>query len=53
MTSETKIVRVTIGGYVQGVGYRAWLEREARAGGVIGPLGLPQPRQEIAAIPDQ
>ncbi len=36
MTRETKIVRVTIGGYVQGVGYRAWMEREARAGGVRG-----------------
>ncbi|MFZ0495068.1 MAG: acylphosphatase, partial [Methylocella sp.] len=36
MTSETKIVRVTIGGYVQGVGYRAWMEMEARAAGVRG-----------------
>jgi acylphosphatase len=36
MTSETKIVRITIGGYVQGVGYRAWMEREARALGVRG-----------------
>jgi acylphosphatase len=36
MTSETKIVRVTIGGDVQGVGYRAWMEREARALGVRG-----------------
>jgi acylphosphatase len=36
MTSETKIVRVTIGGDVQGVGYRAWMEMEARAGGVRG-----------------
>ena len=36
MMSETKIVRVTIGGYVQGVGYRAWMEMEARAGGVRG-----------------
>ena len=36
MTGETKIVRVTIGGYVQGVGYRAWMEMEARAGGVRG-----------------
>jgi len=36
MTSETKIVRVTIGGDVQGVGYRAWMEREARAAGVRG-----------------
>jgi acylphosphatase len=30
------IVRVTIGGDVQGVGYRAWMEMEARAGGVRG-----------------
>jgi acylphosphatase len=36
MTSETKIVRVTIGGDVQGVGYRAWMQMEARAGGVRG-----------------
>jgi acylphosphatase len=36
MTSETKIVRLTIGGDVQGVGYRAWIEREARAAGVRG-----------------
>jgi acylphosphatase len=36
MTSETKIVRVMIGGDVQGVGYRAWIEREARAAGVRG-----------------
>jgi acylphosphatase len=36
MTGETKIVRVTIGGDVQGVGYRAWIEREARAAGVRG-----------------
>jgi acylphosphatase len=36
MTSETKIVRVTIGGDVQGVGYRAWMETEARAAGVRG-----------------
>jgi acylphosphatase len=36
MKSETKIVRVTIGGDVQGVGYRAWMEMEARAGGVRG-----------------
>ncbi len=36
MTSEPKIVRVTIGGDVQGVGYRAWIEREARAAGVRG-----------------
>jgi acylphosphatase len=36
MTSEAMIVRVTIGGDVQGVGYRAWMEREARALGVRG-----------------
>ncbi len=36
MTGATKIVRVTIGGDVQGVGYRAWIEMEARAGGVRG-----------------
>jgi acylphosphatase len=36
MTSETKIVRMTIGGDVQGVGFRAWMEREARALGVRG-----------------
>ena len=36
MTSETKIVRVTIGGDVQGVGYRAWMEREACAACVRG-----------------
>jgi acylphosphatase len=36
MTGAEKIVRVTIGGDVQGVGYRAWMEREARAGGVSG-----------------
>jgi acylphosphatase len=36
MTSAEKIVRVTIGGDVQGVGYRAWMERKARAAGVRG-----------------
>ena len=36
MTGHQMIVRVTIGGYVQGVGYRAWMEMEARAGGVRG-----------------
>jgi acylphosphatase len=36
MTSEAKVVRVTIGGDVQGVGYRAWIEREARARGIRG-----------------
>ncbi len=30
------IVRVKIGGNVQGVGYRAWMEIEARARGVAG-----------------
>jgi acylphosphatase len=36
MTGAEKIVRVTIGGDVQGVGYRAWMERKARAAGVRG-----------------
>jgi acylphosphatase len=36
MTSEAMIVRVTIGGDVQGVGYRVWLQMEARAAGVRG-----------------
>ncbi len=36
MTRQYMIVRVTIGGRVQGVGYRAWMEMEARAGGVRG-----------------
>jgi acylphosphatase len=36
MKSETKIVRVTIGGDVQGVGYRVWMEMEARARGIRG-----------------
>jgi acylphosphatase len=36
MTGEERIVRVTISGYVQGVGYRAWMEMEARAVGVRG-----------------
>jgi acylphosphatase len=36
MTGAEKIVRVTIGGYVQGVGYRAWMQMEARARGVRG-----------------
>ncbi|MGH6869062.1 MAG: acylphosphatase [Methylocella sp.] len=36
MTRHEMIVRVTIGGDVQGVGYRAWMQREARAGGVRG-----------------
>jgi acylphosphatase len=33
---EEKTVRVTISGFVQGVGYRAWTEREARARGLRG-----------------
>src|ERR1700730_8366967 len=36
MTGAEKIVRVAIGGDVQGVGFRAWIEREARAAGVRG-----------------
>ena len=36
MTRDQMIVRVTIGGYVQGVGYRAWMEMEATARGVAG-----------------
>jgi acylphosphatase len=36
MTRQEMIVRATIGGYVQGVGYRAWLQREARARGIRG-----------------
>ncbi len=36
MTVEERIIRVEIGGYVQGVGYRAWMERQARAAGVRG-----------------
>ncbi|MGQ0444636.1 MAG: acylphosphatase [Beijerinckiaceae bacterium] len=36
MTGAEKIVQVTIGGYVQGVGYRAWVQSEARASGVRG-----------------
>ncbi len=36
MTGAEKIVRVTIGGDVQGVAYRAWMEIEARARGVRG-----------------
>ncbi len=36
MTRDQMIVRVTIGGHVQGVGYRAWMEIEARARGVAG-----------------
>jgi acylphosphatase len=36
MPSGQRIVRVTIGGRVQGVGYRAWTEMEASARGVGG-----------------
>lgn len=36
MTGAEKIVRATISGRVQGVGYRAWVQREARAKGVRG-----------------
>jgi acylphosphatase len=36
MTRHQMIVRVTIGGYVQGVSYRAWMEMEARARGIRG-----------------
>ena len=36
MTEHQMIVRVSIGGDVQGVGYRAWMEMEARAAGVRG-----------------
>ncbi|MGH6838982.1 MAG: acylphosphatase [Methylocella sp.] len=36
MTKCEMIVRVTVGGDVQGVGYRAWLQSEARARGVRG-----------------
>jgi acylphosphatase len=34
--TKAKIVRVTIKGRVQGVGYRAWTEMEASARGVSG-----------------
>jgi len=36
MTGERRIVRVMIGGRVQGVGYRVWTEREALARGIQG-----------------
>jgi acylphosphatase len=36
MTRQEKIVRATIFGDVQGVGYRAWVQKEARARGVRG-----------------
>jgi hypothetical protein len=28
-------------------------QKATRLGSLVSPLGLPQPRQEIAAIPDQ
>jgi acylphosphatase len=34
--SETRTVAVVISGRVQGVSYRAWTEREARARGLAG-----------------
>jgi acylphosphatase len=36
MAEHEMIVRLMISGYVQGVGYRAWMEMEARAVGVSG-----------------
>jgi acylphosphatase len=36
MAGQLSIVRVTIGGRVQGVGYRAWTEREAEARSIRG-----------------
>lgn len=36
MTNAARTVRVRIGGHVQGVGYRAWLEAEASARGLDG-----------------
>lgn len=36
MTGERRIVRVTVGGLVQGVGYRAWTEAQAGARGIDG-----------------
>jgi len=36
MTAKQRIVRVMIGGRVQGVGYRAWTQMEASARGVSG-----------------
>lgn len=35
-TGDTRIVKVTIGGLVQGVGYRAWMVRQAEAHGISG-----------------
>lgn len=36
MTKERKIVRVTIEGFVQGVGYRVWTQMQAHRLGVSG-----------------
>jgi acylphosphatase len=36
MSKARAILHVTIRGRVQGVGYRAWVEYEARAGGLEG-----------------
>jgi acylphosphatase len=36
MTDEERIVRVTIRGLVQGVGYRAWTQIEAERHGIRG-----------------
>jgi acylphosphatase len=36
MPAGQEIVRVTISGRVQGVGFRAWTQREATAQGVMG-----------------
>lgn len=36
MTGAELIVRVTIGGRVQGVGFRAWTEMEATSRGISG-----------------
>ncbi|MBO0733037.1 MAG: acylphosphatase [Methylocapsa sp.] len=36
MTKERKIVRVTVQGFVQGVGFRAWTQREAHRLGISG-----------------
>ena len=36
MPIEQRVVRVRIGGFVQGVGFRAWTQREAVALGLVG-----------------
>ncbi|MCI0600748.1 MAG: acylphosphatase [Beijerinckiaceae bacterium] len=36
MTAKHRIVRVTIGGRVQGVGFRAWTQMEASSRGISG-----------------